>query len=172
MGYAIPALVGVNAVAPEFNIIACIGEGSFYTNMQELAVIRQYNIPAKIFVINNDGYMSIKQTQTKFFNGRLLAVSKSTGVYFADIAKVAESFEIEYVKISNNKELDDTMSKVMHYDKPIIVEFVSQDTLDVMPAQAIKPNGTQGGLHDMAPFLSQEELETVVNTIKEFYKNI
>ena len=159
MGYAIPALVGVNAVAPEFNIIACIGEGSFYTNMQELAVIRQYNIPAKIFVINNDGYMSIKQTQTKFFNGRLLAVSKSTGVYFADIAKVAESFEIDYIKISNNKELDETMSKVMHYDKPIIVEFVSQDTLDVLPAQAIKPDGTQGGLHDMAPFLSQEELE-------------
>jgi acetolactate synthase-1/2/3 large subunit len=159
MGYAIPALVGVNAVAPEFNIIACIGEGSFYTNMQELAVIRQYNIPAKIFVINNDGYMSIKQTQTKFFNGRLLAVSKSKGVYFAEIAKEAESFEIDYIKISNNKELDETMSKVMHYDKPIIVEFVSQDTLDVLPAQAIKPDGTQGGLHDMAPFLSQEELE-------------
>lgn len=160
MGYAVPALVGVNKVAPEYNIIACIGEGSFYTNMQELAVIRQHNIPAKIFVINNDGYMSIKQTQTKFFQGRLNGVSGSTGVYFADIAKVANSFEIEYLKISNNQELDEHMGKVMHYDKPIIVEFMSQDTLDVLPAQAIKPDGTQGGLHEMAPFLSQEELDS------------
>ena len=158
MGYAVPALVGVHKVAPEYNIIACIGEGSFYTNMQELAVIRQHNIPAKIFVINNDGYMSIKQTQTKFFQGRLHGVSKSTGVYFADLAKVAESFEIDYVKISNNAELDAEMDRVMHYNKPIIVEFISQDTLDVLPAQAIKEDGTQGGLHDMAPFLSQEEL--------------
>jgi acetolactate synthase-1/2/3 large subunit len=159
MGYAVPALVGVNKVAPEYNIIACIGEGSFYTNMQELAVIRQHNIPAKLFVINNDGYMSIKQTQTKFFQGRLNGVSGSTGVYFADIAKVAASFEIEYVKISNNKELDAQMGRVMHYNKPIIVEFMSQDILDVLPAQAIKPDGTQGGLHEMAPFLSQEELD-------------
>ena len=159
MGYAVPALVGVHNVAPEYNIIACIGEGSFYTNMQELAVIRQHNIPAKIFVINNDGYMSIKQTQTKFFQGRLNGVSGSTGVYFADIAKVAASFEIEYVKISNNEELDAQMGRVMHYDKPIIVEFMSQDTLDVLPAQAIKSDGTQGGLHEMAPFLSQEELD-------------
>jgi acetolactate synthase-1/2/3 large subunit len=127
--------------------------------MQELAVIRQHNIPAKIFVINNDGYMSIKQTQTKFFQGRLNGVSGSTGVYFADIAKVAASFEIEYVKISNNEELDAQMGRVMHHDKPIIVEFMSQDTLDVLPAQAIKSDGTQGGLHEMAPFLSQEELD-------------
>jgi acetolactate synthase-1/2/3 large subunit len=158
MGYAIPALVGINKIAPEYNIVACIGEGSFYTNMQELAVIKQHNIPAKIFVINNDGYMSIKQTQTKFFQSRLNGVSASTGVYFADIAKVAEAFELSYVKISNNEELDRLMPEVLHTQEAVIVEFISQDTLDVLPAQAIKPDGTQGGLHDMAPFLSADEL--------------
>ena len=127
--------------------------------VQELAVIKQLNSPAKIFVINNDGYMSIKQTQTKFFGGRLHAVSKSTGIYFADIAKIAKTFEIDYIKITNNEELDEQMDKIMHHDKPLIVEFISQDTLDVLPAQAIKPDGTQGGLHDMAPFLSAEELQ-------------
>lgn len=159
MGYVVPALVGVHFVAPNYNIIACTGEGSFHTNMQELAVIKQHNIPAKIFVINNDGYMSIKQTQTKFFGGRLHAVSKSTGIYFADIAKIAQTFEIDYIKITNNQELDEQMDKIMHHDKPLIVEFISQDTLDVLPAQAIKSDGTQGGLHDMAPFLSAEELQ-------------
>jgi len=158
MGYAIPALVGVAKVSPEHNIIACIGEGSFYTNMQELAVIKQHKIPAKIFVVNNDGYMSIKQTQMKFFGGRLGGVSASTGVYFADIKKIAEAFELPYIKISNNNELDKLMPEVIHNEEAIIVEFMSQDTLDVLPAQAIKPDGIQGGLHEMAPFLSLEEL--------------
>lgn len=160
MGYAIPAIVGINCVAPNYNIIACIGEGSFHTNMQELAIIKQRNIPAKIFVINNDGYMSIKQTQTKFFGGRLHAVSKSTGVYFADLKKVADAFELEYFKISNNEELDSNINRLMNYDKPIIVEFISQTMSDVLPAQAIKPDGKQGSLHDMAPFLPEEEINS------------
>lgn len=159
MGYAIPASVGVHFADPSLNIVLVIGEGSFYTNMQELAVIRQHNIPVKIFVINNDGYMSIKQTQNKMFGGRQYGVSSSTGVYFADIAKIADAFEIPYVKVTNNSELDTSMSNVMHLDHPVIVEFMSQHELDVQPAQAIKPDGTQGALHDMSPFLSTEELE-------------
>jgi acetolactate synthase-1/2/3 large subunit len=158
MGYAVPASVGVHFADPSLNIVIVIGEGSFYTNMQELAVIRQYNIPVKIFVVNNDGYMSIKQTQDKFFGGRRWGVSNSTGVYFADIAKVADAFGLPYFKVTNNQELDTYMSSVMHRDHPVIVEFMSQNTLDVLPAQAIKPDGTQGTLHDMAPFLSEEEL--------------
>ena len=82
----------------------------------------------------------------------------STGVYFADIAKVAEAFEIPYFKVTNNQELDTYMSSVMHRDHPVIVEFMSQHELDVQPAQAMKPDGKQGGLHEMSPFLSQEEL--------------
>lgn len=159
MGYAIPASVGIYYANPSLNPILVIGEGSFYTNVQELAVIREHHIPVKIFVINNDGYMSIKQTQNKLFNGRQWGVSKSTGVYFADIDKIASAFEIPYVRISTNNELDEQMPNIMHTATPIIVEFMSQDTLDVLPAQAIKPDGTQGGLHDMSPFLSQDILE-------------
>lgn len=159
MGYAVPASVGVHYADSSLNIILVIGEGSFYTNMQELAVIRKHNIPVKIFVINNDGYMSIKQTQNKFFGGRQWGVSNSTGVYFADIKKVADAFNIEYRKISNNEELDGQMEELLHYPYPVIVEFISQVTLDVLPAQAIKPDGKQGALHDMDPFLSQEELD-------------
>lgn len=158
MGYAVPASVGVHFADPSLNVVLVIGEGSFYTNMQELAVIKQHNIPVKIFVINNDGYMSIKQTQNKMFGGRQWGVSNSTGVYFADIAKVADAFEIPYFKVTNNQELDTYMSSVMHRDHPVIVEFMSQHELDVQPAQAFKPNGTQGALHDMSPFLSPEEL--------------
>ena len=159
MGYAIPASVGIHYADPSLNVVLVIGEGSFYTNMQELAVIKEHNIPVKIFVINNDGYMSIKQTQNKMFGGRQYGVSNSTGVYFANIAKVADAFELEYVKISTNQDLDRHMDLLLHTNRPMIVEFISQDSLDVLPAQAMKPDGTQGTLHDMAPFLSAEELE-------------
>jgi acetolactate synthase-1/2/3 large subunit len=158
MGYAIPASVGVHFADPTLNIVLVIGEGSFHTNMQELAVIRKHNIPVKIFVINNDGYMSIKQTQNRLFGGRQHGVSNSTGVYFADIGKVAMAFGIDYYLLEKNEDMDQVMGKYMHANRPVIVEFKSQDTLDVLPAQAMKPNGTQGALHDMAPFLSEEEL--------------
>lgn len=159
MGYAIPASVGTHFANPDLNIVIVIGEGSFYTNMQELAVIKQHNIPVKIFVINNDGYMSIKQTQDKFFGGRQWGVSNSTGVYFADIGKVAAAFDMAYFKVQNNEELDLYMPSLMRRNYPVIVEFMSQNTLDVLPAQAIKEDGTQGALHDMAPFLADQELE-------------
>lgn len=159
MGYAIPASVGVHFADPSLHITLVIGEGSFHTNMQELAVIKQHNIPVKIFVINNDGYMSIKQTQNRMFGGRQWGVSKSTGVNFVNIEKVAEAFELPYYKVNNNNELDTMMPDLMSSNGPLIVEFISQDTLDVLPAQAMKPDGTQGGLHDMAPFLSAEELD-------------
>ena len=160
MGYAIPASVGVHFADPTLNINIVIGEGSFYTNMQELAVIRQHNIPVKIFVINNDGYMSIKQTQDKLFGGRQWGVSSSTGVYFAELKKVAETFDIPYVRITNNDDLDNYMPHILNNEEcPMIIELLSQNTLDVLPAQAIKPNGNQGGLHDMAPFINEEELE-------------
>ncbi|NBX51695.1 thiamine pyrophosphate-binding protein, partial [bacterium] len=159
MGYAIPASVGTHFADPKLNIVVVIGEGSFYTNMQELAVIKQHNIPVKIFVINNDGYMSIKQTQDKFFGGRQWGVSNSTGVYFADIGKIAAAFDMAYFKVQTNEELDLYMPSLMRRNYPVIVEFQSQNTLDVLPAQAIKPDGTQGGLHEMAPFLTPEEIQ-------------
>jgi hypothetical protein len=67
--------------------------------------------------------------------------------------------EIDYIKIDSNKDLDSYMGLCLHADKPYIVEFISQHELDVQPAQAMKPDGKQGGLHEMSPFLSQEELE-------------
>lgn len=159
MGYAVPAAVGIYKTNPELNIVVCIGEGSFFTNVQELAVIKQHKVPVKIFVINNDGYMSIKQTQDKFFSGRRLAVNAETGVNFPNIEKIAYAFDIKYVRINNNAELDSNVPVALYSNEPIIIEVISQKTLDVLPAQAIKPDGTQGGLHDMAPFLSESELK-------------
>ena len=160
MGFIVPGTVGIHKANPTVNIIACVGDGSFFSNVQELAVIKQHKIPVKIFVINNDGYLSLRQTQDKFFKGRKHAVSSTTGMYFPSIEKIAKAFEIKYQKINNNKELDYFVPLVLNENEPVIIEIISQFTLDVFPAQAIKPDGTQAGLHDMAPFLSESELKT------------
>jgi len=160
MGYAIPAVVGIHKTDPSLNLLAVIGEGSFMSNVQELATIAHHQVPVKIFVINNDGYMSIKQTQNKLFGGRQHGVSQGTGVNFPSIEKIAHAFGIDYINIRNNDELDYYMKQCMRAEKPYIVEIWSQHELDVQPAQAMKPNGTQGGLHDMSPFLSEQELAT------------
>ena len=160
MGYAIPAVVGVHKTDPELNLVVVIGEGSFFTNVQELATVVQHQIPVKIFVINNDGYMSIKQTQSKLFGGRHYGVSQSTGVNFANIDKIAAAFGLDYYRVDKNEVMDEMMSTWLRMDRPVVVEFISQHVLDVLPAQAVKPDGRQGGLHEMAPFLSQQELES------------
>ena len=162
MGYSIPACVGVHFADPTLNLIIVIGEGSLHTNMQELAVVKKYNIPVKIFVINNDGYLCIKQTQDKFFEGRKWAVSKSTGVYFADISKIAETFEIDYHRVETNQELTNLIPQVHSSSSPVIIECISQTTLDVLPAQGFKPDGSQGGLHEMLPLLDDLEEEMIV----------
>ena len=159
MGYSIPACVGVHFANPKLNPIIVIGEGSLHTNMQELSVIKKHNIPVKIFVINNDGYLCIKQTQDKFFEGRRWGVSESTGVYFADICKIADTFELDYYKVDNNKDLYDLIPIINDKPYPIIIECMSQTELDVLPAQGFKPDGSQGGLHEMLPLLSEEELK-------------
>ena len=159
MGYSIPACVGVHFANPKLNPIIVIGEGSLHTNMQELSVIKKHNIPVKIFVINNDGYLCIKQTQDKFFEGRRWGVSESTGVYFADISKIANTFELDYYKVDNNKDLYDLIPNIHDKPYPIIIECMSQTELDVLPAQGFKPDGSQGGLHEMLPLLSEEELK-------------
>jgi len=159
MGYAIPAVVGIYKTDSSLNPIVVIGEGSFMTNIQELATIVQHKIPAKIFVINNNGYMSQKQTQNKFFGGRSHGVDKDTGINFPSIENLAIAFDMSYIKVDNNATLDSIMPWLMERSYPIVVEFISQHVLDVQPAQAFKSNGIQGGLHDMSPFLSPQELE-------------
>ncbi len=159
MGYAVPAVVGIHKTDATLNPVLVIGEGSFFTNVQELATIVQHRVPVKIFVINNDGYMSIKQTQSKLFGSRHYGVSQSTGVNFANIGKIAAAFGLDYYQVDNNQDMDKMMPAWLRLDRPVVVEFMSQHVLDVVPAQAVKPDGKQGGLHEMAPFLSQEELE-------------
>lgn len=163
MGWAVPASVGASLAAPGKNIIAVVGDGSFYSNMQEMAVIKHHDLPVRLFVLNNDGYLSIRNTQSKYYEGRVHGVDASTGLTFPPLELVANAFGFEYHKVSNRNELLAGCGDLMHGKAPALIEIICAREQEILPAQALKtmPDGTrvQAPLHDMAPFMSQEELD-------------
>ena len=157
MGWAVPGSIGV-ALNTHNNVIVFVGDGSFYSNMQELAVARYHKLPIKFVVANNKGYLSIKNTQTKFFQGRVHGVNGSTGLFFPDLQQAAKLFELGYARISNVQELDDNFEQLIHCDQSMIIEVMLKESQDILPTIALLPSGKQGGLHELFPFLSDEEL--------------
>ncbi len=93
MGYDLPAAIGV-AFAKGSRVICLAGDGSIQMNIQELETVVCNNLPVKIFVLNNGGYLSIRQTQTGFFQGRLIGTGATSGVSFPDMIKLGNAYGI------------------------------------------------------------------------------
>ncbi len=121
MGYGLPAAIGA-CISNNDSVVCLEGDGSIQMNIQELQTVKHHNLPLKLFVINNDGYLSIKITQKTFFSGREVASGKESGISFPNMKQIAKSYGIKYVSIKNNKQLDRKIKKVMKYNKPIICE--------------------------------------------------
>jgi acetolactate synthase-1/2/3 large subunit len=155
MGWALPGAIGVS-MASNQPIISIIGDGSFMSNIQELAVVRQHDLNIKFVILNNNGYLSIKNTQTKYFDGRVFGTSSESGLWFPNFRNIAASFDIKYALIKNKSNLD-TLPRLIETVGPMIIDCRCLDDQEILPAQALK-NGKQAGLHDMTPFLSDEEL--------------
>jgi len=156
MGWALPASIGVT-LASKQQVIAITGDGSFMSNIQELAVVKQHNLNIKFIILNNDGYLSIKNTQTKYFDGRVFGTSGETGLYFPKFKAIADAFEIGYKQVNTKDELS-LFEQLFETEGPMIIDCLCKFDQEIMPAQALK-NGKQAGLHDMFPFLSDEELK-------------
>ena len=165
MGWAVPASIGVALSSNDKNVIAITGDGSFMSNVQELSVIRHHCLNIKIIILNNKGYLSIKNTQEKYFENRVYGTSDKTGLEFPDFLKLADSFSIPYYLIKNKGDYEngvfyglDRLEQIFAIEGPVIVNCICLENQEILPSQALK-NGKQAGLHDMAPFLSDEELK-------------
>ena len=87
MGYDLPAAIGASIASPDRQVICLAGDGSLMMNLQELQTMKHYNLPIKLFVLNNDGYVSIQQTQNNFFSDNIVACTQDTGVTFPNFIK-------------------------------------------------------------------------------------
>lgn len=164
MGYDLPAAIGACMADSSKDIILITGDGSIQMNLQELQTIIHHKMPIKIFLINNGGYHSIRQTQKNFFGEPLVGVGDdSRDLSFPEMEKLSAAYGYPYVSIHHNSELGERLSKVLSMDGPVICEiFVSRDQ-NFEPKSSAKrlPDGTMVSppLEDLSPFLSEEEME-------------
>lgn len=158
MGMALPASIGVSLARDKGKVLVVTGDGSFQTNIQELATIKYHKLPVVLFVWCNDGYLSIKNTQNTFYDGRIFGTDKEHGLFFPNLEKIAESYELEYIKIDTIKELEENIKYIMNLDKAIMVEVKCDPNQKIVPTAAMK-DGVSQPLHQMWPFLDEETLE-------------
>ena len=132
-------------------------------NLQELQTIKHYNLPIKIFVLNNNGYISIQQTQRNFFEGRMTACTRNSGVSFPDFIKVGKAFGLETVKINSLNDLELQIQNVLEKKGPVLCEVMLSPDYIFAPKLIAKKvaDGTMisPSLEDMYPFLPREEYE-------------
>lgn len=173
MGFSLPAAIGTAAAFPEWTTLAVTGDGSLQMNIQEIQTLVHYQLPIKLFVWNNNGYLSIRATQRKFFDGRFVGTDDGSGVSFPDLEKISMAYGIQYMRAENNNELDRVIQESIAFDGPVIVEVMCIADQEIVPAASSlrKEDGTMVSkpLEDMYPFLCREEFkrEMIVKPLDE-----
>ena len=164
MGWGLPASVGACFAKKKKRVICLTGEGGLQMNIQELATIMHNKIPIKIFIFNNGGYLTIKQTQQLGFDGRIMGADKRSGISFPNYKKIAESHKFNYFKIKSNKKLKNSLKKIISSKGASICELVMDPNEEQIP-KATNKRTSEGKtvptkLEDMYPFLSKQELNS------------
>ncbi len=163
MGYDLPAAIGACFANQEKDVVCIAGDGSLMMNLQELQTVRHYKLPIKLFILNNEGYISIKQTQDAFFEGRYVASGKESGVSIPDFVKVAKAFDLPSIKIESSKNLKENIEKVLTTKGPVVCEVMLETDYTFSPKLSSEklPDGKiiSKPLEDMFPFLSREEFK-------------
>lgn len=165
MGYGFPAALGV-AVSDNSKRTICIdGDGSVMMNIQEFATVAHNKLNMKLFILNNNGYLSIRQTQRNLFKPPFIGIDSDSGVGFPDFEKLADAFGLKYFRIDNESASDEMLEKVLNFDGPCVCEAVVDPNQNFEPKSSSKvlPDGriVSPSLDDMAPFLDRGEFDKI-----------
>lgn len=143
MGFGLPAAIGACLANNKQQVICVEGDGSIMMNLQELQTVVGYNLPVKILLVNNDGYLSIKITQESFFGGKEFASGKDTGVTLPNYEKIANAFGIKYLSIKNNEEIENGLEQFMQHNGSCILEVFTH------PMERHEPKVTHKGIDEL-----------------------
>lgn len=162
MGYWV-AVLGAAAANGYKNTVVITGDGSLQMNIQELATIQQLNKPIKIFILNNNGYLLIRQTQRNFMEDRLFGEGPASGVTCPDSLKIAEAYGIKAMRISSPDEVESKIKEVLEYDGPVVCDVITPEWQLIVPRVSSDklPDGTlvSRKYEDMFPYLEREEFK-------------
>jgi len=166
MGFGLPAAIGASLTGGNSKVVLIAGEGSFMMNLQELQTMKERGLDIKIFLLNNNGYLTIKHTHNAIYQsaGNAGACGPKSGVTFPDFKKVIEAFGFNFKSISKADGLQDFISQTLNDTRATVAEIVMPEFQELIPKSAVKTrqDGTMysGALEDLYPFLSREELES------------
>ena len=170
MGYEIPAAIGAY-YASRKEIICIAGDGSIMMNLQELSIIGSLSLPIKVFILNNEGYHSIRQTQQNYFPDNLVGCGLDSGLPFPNFKDLAKGFSMAYKYSEIEDNLEKEIEATTLHNGPIIHEIKLNLNQAFEPKLSSKklPDGsmTTSELEDMAPFLSQEKMNEIINLASE-----
>lgn len=143
--------------------IVITGDGSLQMNIQEFAVIKHNNLPIKVFILNNNGYLLIRHTQRNFMEDRFVGESPNTGVWCPDSLEIAKAYGIKGIRIETVEEIDEKIQEVLAFDGPVICEVMTPEWQLLVPRIASDklPDGTlvSRNYEDMYPYLPEEEVK-------------
>ena len=163
MGYDLPAAIGACLANNKKDTICLAGDGSLQMNIQELQTIAHNKLPIKIFVLNNAGYSSIKQTQESFFGLPYVGCDSGSGVSSPSFSKVAQAYGIKAMTITGHQGIEDKIRKVLKFKGPLLCDVILEKDYKFAPRLSSKrlDDGRiiSKPLEDMAPFLCREELK-------------
>jgi acetolactate synthase I/II/III large subunit len=161
MGYAVPMALAVATANPGREIIAVDGDGGFMFNIQELETIQRLKLPIKFFVLNNEGYASIRASQKAYFGESKLGADYTNGVTIPSLTRVGEAFGLSSTLIKNQQNLRADVRRVLAMKGPVVCDVrVLPDEMRAPRLQSYqKPDGSfvSKPLEDLFPFLSREE---------------
>ena len=163
MGYGLPAAIGTCIANNKQPIVAVESDGSFQLNIQELAILKGQNLPILLFIMDNSGYASIRNTQRNYFAERYVATGEEGNLHMPDIAKVCKAYEIDSLIVNTEDELVNSIKEFDELIKPkvVIVKLLANETLQPKSAAIPQEDGTiiSMPLEDMSPLLPIKELE-------------
>jgi acetolactate synthase-1/2/3 large subunit len=157
MGYALPAAIGCAATDEKLLVICVTGDGSLQLNIQELQTLKHYRPNVKLFVIKNEGYASIRNTQKGFFNGQCIGSSNDSGVSMPSIENVATAYGLCYIEVDDRKAMKAQIAKALQTPGPVVIGIRAQANQIIIPtvASVQLPNGSMRSnpLQRMSPDL-------------------
>lgn len=167
MGYGLPMSLAVCIGSGLRQTILVDGDGGFQFNIQELETARRLNLPVKFFVLNNDGYASIRASQQAYFGSPQIGADKATGLTVPDLSKIANSYGIPAVVIHDQTNLRAEVRNILAMEGPVVIDVrVIPDEVRAPRLQSYqRPDGSfvSKPLEDLFPFLSREEfLENMI----------
>lgn len=143
-------------------VIALSGDGSVSMNIQEFATLSYYNLPVKLFVYQNNGYMLIRHNQHNYMNDRFLGVGPDSGLKTPSFSKVAEAYGLKSIQIKYGDDLEKKIAEVFEYEGPVICEVILEEFGPMAPriSSRVMPDGSLKAAEydDLAPFLDIKEI--------------